>query len=527
MEFFDALVFLGRRRGGPDYQAADLDGLRRMLDRYGIARAVVHSVAATLLEVAYGNERVFDAAEQEPRLVPCPAVVPDDAENAGGPEAYVDGLLARGARCVAVHENAHQVSLAPEVMGGLLAALEARRVPTAVMDNADALRVGQALRAYPGLPVLLHAPRYRTRNVVPALRAYPNLYVSVVPGFCPYRGLETLRERIGVDRVLYGSGFPLHEPGAPMSQVLLSALTDAEAAQVAGGNLSRLVEGVRVSKSARSKRAISSAPWSPARGLGAFAGPVLRREPPDVDGITDMHAHYGRWYAYPMYGGEADDLVAEMDRAGVARMVVAHEACMGPESRYGNDVVLDAARRYPGRILGYACCSAASEETGVDEVRRALDAGLVGVKLHTGAGHPYTHERYRPVWALADARGLPVLLHTWADLDKYEHLFEAYPRAQILLGHAGVKDPDQYVACARRHANVWLDITYSAAPYGVVETFVREVGAQRVLFGSDAPWMSVQQQLGRVLFADVSDADKRTILVDNPTRVLEGGPDRV
>ena len=60
----------------------------------------------------------------------------------------------------------------------------------------------------------------------------------------------------------------------------------------------------------------------------------------------------------------------------------------------------------------------------------------------------------------------------------------------------------------------------SRAPYRIVEHFVSEVGAERVLFGTDAPWMSIQQQLGRVLFADIPDAAKRQILVGNAQQLL-------
>ena len=52
---------------------------------------------------------------------------------------------------------------------------------------------------------------------------------------------------------------------------------------------------------------------------------------------------------------------------------------------------------------------------------------------------------------------------------------------------------------------------------------MREIGPDRILWGSDAPWLSIQHQLGRVLFADISEGDKRTILVENPRRVLGGG----
>ena len=72
----------------------------------------------------------------------------------------------------------------------------------------------------------------------------------------------------------------------------------------------------------------------------------------------------------------------------------------------------------------------------------------------------------------------------------------------------------------RKYSNLYLELTFSHAPYGLIEYFVREVGVERMLYGSDAPWMSMQQQLGRVLFADIPETDKKQILVENPRRIL-------
>ena len=49
---------------------------------------------------------------------------------------------------------------------------------------------------------------------------------------------------------------------------------------------------------------------------------------------------------------------------------------------------------------------------------------------------------------------------------------------------------------------------------------VRELGARRVLYGSDASGRSFASQIGRVLGADISDADKRLILRENLRNLL-------
>ena len=519
MKLYDALVFLGRDWKLGAFEHSDLDSVRRYLDKYGIAKALLTALAARTLDVAYGNQVTFDAAGSDDRLVPCPAVLPNAGLEVGDEGAFLDDLIRRGARAVCLFPKTHGVPLDRRVVGTLFAALETRRLPVALFES-DLLDVASLAADYPGLPVIVHTPAYRDRALLPCLKSAPNLYVSIAPNFAPYRGLEVLVEQCGADRILLASSFPTSEPGAPISQLLYSALSDEDVEKIASGNLRRLMAGVRVPGGMPAEPAPS--PSEPATRIGGICEYVWQRQRLPWQGIVDMHAHYGKWGGFPIWGGDADDMVAEMDRIGVEKIFLSHHACISPETPWGNDQVLDGMRRFPDRILGYAACYPMGDSPPLNEIERCIDAGMRGIKLHNGIGVPYDDERYRPVWQFADERRLPVLLHTWGAMDKYESVFEQYHRAPILLGHSGSSKPEKYVEYARKYPNVWLELCYSRAPYGVPECFVREVGAERVLFGSDAPWMSMQQQLGRVLFADISDADKRTILVQNPRRILGG-----
>ena len=54
-----------------------------------------------------------------------------------------------------------------------------------------------------------------------------------------------------------------------------------------------------------------------------------------------------------------------------------------------------------------------------------------------------------------------------------------------------------------------------------VEMAVRELGASRVLYGSDVNGRSFASQIGRVLGADISTADKKLVLRENLRRLLQ------
>jgi predicted TIM-barrel fold metal-dependent hydrolase len=77
-----------------------------------------------------------------------------------------------------------------------------------------------------------------------------------------------------------------------------------------------------------------------------------------------------------------------------------------------------------------------------------------------------------------------------------------------------------------RHGNVYADTSSarSIVP-GLIEWAVREVGAERVLFGTDTPLYHAAMRRARIDHADLDDADERRILWDNVARVF--GPDQL
>jgi predicted TIM-barrel fold metal-dependent hydrolase len=75
------------------------------------------------------------------------------------------------------------------------------------------------------------------------------------------------------------------------------------------------------------------------------------------------------------------------------------------------------------------------------------------------------------------------------------------------------------LAAVARWPHLYLE-TSRLAQFRGIETVVRTVGAERLLFGSAAPIRPIQAPLNAVLTADISDADKRAILSVNASRVF-------
>jgi len=522
LRIIDTLMYLGRNINTQDYQFSTLESLNAALDKYRLSGALICSFASLTLDVASGNELLFKALEGQNKLYPCPAVLPDCCGETGETGKYLDGLIEKGARFCCLHHAICKTSLDRRVIGSLFAALEKRRLPVALFSS-PMTEAATLAEHYPRLPILLHIPQTRDRVFWPLFHQTSNLHISLTANFSPYLGLEELVKKNGAGRILFASGYPLSEPGAAVANLFYSNLKESDRLKIASENIDRLMSSVRTGAGRR--KVILPGPYKLKSGRPAANNVcvhVWERSPIPWKGIVDMHAHYGKWKEFPIWGGAGDDLVREMDKLGVAKIIVAHHSCMSPEVVRGNEQVLAAIKKYPGRIAGYATCYPVDEKLGLREIKRCIESGMTGIKLHNSNSLPYTDKRYQPVWDYADKLRLPVLLHTWGDLPSYEQVFKKYRRAQILLGHSGSARPDLYVQFARKYPNLFLELVYSPAPYGLVEYFVREIGANRILYGSDAPWMSMQHQLGRILFADISEADKKKILVDNPRRILAG-----
>ncbi len=253
-----------------------------------------------------------------------------------------------------------------------------------------------------------------------------------------------------------------------------------------------------------------------------------RREPLGVF-VFDAHGHMGRW-GFPVFGdGSADAMVEEMDRLGVGALALSHHAVMGPSPTDGNRLAEEAIARHPNRFYLYCGFSPHYADEGPILLERAFqDPRYVGIKLH-----PATHKtdiddaRYRPAFEFANRHALPVLIHSWVNTgcrpELIGHVAAEFPDATVILGHhgggwAGIAETAE---TCRFHRNIVCDTCTSELTYKVVDRLVESVGVERVLFGSDIPFLAQAPQLGKVIYSRISDEDKTRVLGGNFVSILE------
>ncbi|WP_448616521.1 TIGR03086 family metal-binding protein [Modestobacter sp. URMC 112] len=128
---------------------------------------------------------------------------------------------------------------------------------------------------------------------------------------------------------------------------------------------------------------------------------------------------------------------------------------------------------------------------GVEEVRERLAAGAVGLKLHPSYDeYPADTPGLDPFLQVAAEAGVPVTVHTApgpSDPDLVRRLAERFPEVPFVLYHTFLGPPEGRRRAARHAqqlANLYLETSWCRSDE--VRRLIDEVGADRVLFGSDA-----------------------------------------
>jgi uncharacterized protein len=198
------------------------------------------------------------------------------------------------------------------------------------------------------------------------------------------------------------------------------------------------------------------------------------------------------------------------------------------DMRRQNDEVLAALKGWDERVFGFVYLTPNHVEASLAELDRCVrDGPMVGVKLwvaarcHLPALDPIV-ERATELKAL-------VFQHTYLKATgnlpgestpmDLAVLARRHPRAQLVCGHTG-SNWEMGIRAIRDCPNVTVDLSGSDPCAGMTEMAVRELGADRVLFGSDAGGRSFASQLGKVYGAQIPDKAKKLILGENLRRLL-------
>jgi len=247
--------------------------------------------------------------------------------------------------------------------------------------------------------------------------------------------------------------------------------------------------------------------------------------------IIDIHTHLIRGPGD--IGARADRLMRFADKFEIDKICLSlglslNERPSPEDFRNDNDVVLRARDRYPDRIIGFCYLNPVHEDECQEEITRCVvNNGMSGIKLWIACfcNEPCVF----PIVDRAMELNVPILQHTWLKATGNRpwestpgHMVELaarYPEAKLIMGHVG-GDWEYGIKAAIPHRNLVVDIGGGAPEAGIVDMAVRYLGAERIVYGSDAGGRSYASQIAKVYGADLTASQRALILGGNAERIL-------
>lgn len=249
----------------------------------------------------------------------------------------------------------------------------------------------------------------------------------------------------------------------------------------------------------------------------------------DVE-IIDIHAHLGEHYNMHITSSSAENMIKIMDRCGINKTIISPTIGISSDFVFGNDMMLKTVQTYKHRFYGACLVNGHYPELSFKELERCFtsDKAVVLIKIHPFVTKcKLNDERMQPIYNYAFENKIPVLVHTWLDEDNYGNLdifkdiAKKYPGINWIMGHSGGPYGSFKASqIAKKLKNVFLDITLSMCPARQIEFFVKEVGSERVLFGTDNPFIDPRPQIGRVCLAEIIPKDRENIFSANAKRLI-------
>lgn len=239
--------------------------------------------------------------------------------------------------------------------------------------------------------------------------------------------------------------------------------------------------------------------------------------------IVDAHCHIGETSHYRQ---SPEDLLHQMDDNGIDRAVIcAAGRHIVVDNQEGNRLIADAVRMHPDRFYGFACVNPWYGQRAVDELQRAIEDGLIGLKLHPSMQGYWAHDPLvEPVISAAIELDLPIYIHSGTPVYSLPlqiiELAELHPDGKFIMGHMG--GADFYVdvpSSAYRAPNVYYE-TSLTCHVGYVDEIVARAGHERVVFGSDSPTSQQAAELLKIRLAILTDSQRVDVLANNILRLL-------
>ena len=253
---------------------------------------------------------------------------------------------------------------------------------------------------------------------------------------------------------------------------------------------------------------------------------------------VDLHAHYGIYYREgkdllnKLLSGDLETVVARAKLANTCLTVVSSSHALTPRFKAkpveGNADASRRVREIEG-LLHWVVVDPLVPETYKQADDMLALPQCAGIKIHPEEHGYHISEHGRPLFEFARKHGALMIGHSGEERSMPEDFVpftNDFPDVRFILAHLGHGfdgDPSHQVRAiqASESDNVYVDTSSSRSILsGLLEWAVGEIGAERIVFGTDNPLYFAPAQRARIDNAGISDREKRLILCENAERLL-------
>jgi predicted TIM-barrel fold metal-dependent hydrolase len=525
---FDASVYIGRWPALTDH-VPDCSALLTMMDRLGIERAIVNHSLSWQYSPKFGNSALMEEIRDNPRLEPCWGVTPGASIDLyGGYEGFEKELEINSIRAVRLFPRDHVFSLGDWMTEKTFKIFDRRKMVVFIdldqvflqsgMYDYDANgldRIDYLSKKYPGISFILTRVGYRAyQSIINLLSNSSNLHIDL-SFLGTHLGVEDIVKRFGCEKIVFGTSYPLVDPGGALARLQFSGLNADEKSRIGSTNLENLLNRV-----------------------------VNYKDPVDLPSptyplynslnieVTDAHCHLGQYYKFAIPNPDLKGMIEVMDASGVARACISSHLAITSDWELGNKLTLEARDQFPDRFIGQVVVSPVEPHCIKKEITKYIDhLGFKAIKVvpdtHLKA---ITSKEYEPMWEAAAERNCLVLSHTFhgSNMDSpslFAELAEKYPSVPILIVHSGALTAGfpEAIRIAKSYPNLYLDVSGSYITGPWIKNMVEDLGPEKVVFSSDMPFIDLRYSLGRVLYSGLSPNDIKLVLGGNIRRLLNLG----
>ena len=251
----------------------------------------------------------------------------------------------------------------------------------------------------------------------------------------------------------------------------------------------------------------------------------------------DVHAHYGIYTISELeimnqfYSGDAETIISRAQRANTRFSIVSP---MDAFFKSKADIISankDAAQmaNRNKELLQWVVLDPLTPDTSTQATEMLKQPGCVGIKIHPEQHLYPISEQGKAIFELAAKHRAVILTHSGDENsipEDYVPFANDFPEVKLILAHLGNGydgDPAHQVRAiqAGKHDNIFVDTSSSMSITSkLIEWAVKEVGAERMLYGTDTPVYFSPMHRARIDNADISSEDKELILYKNAEKIL-------